>query len=59
MEDFVSAVSFLPAPRDQVEGTAIAAPEMAAAHASFETTLEVFLKAIDEDCLSMIPEEPG
>jgi hypothetical protein len=32
---------------------------MITAQASFETTLGVFLKAIDENCPSMIPEEPG
>ena len=46
MEDFVQALSAITAPSEQVEGNAMVAPEMASAHASFETTLGVFLSAI-------------
>ncbi len=49
IEDFVQALSAITAPSEQVEGNAMAAPEMASAHASFETTLGVFLSSITTD----------
>ncbi len=49
MEDFVQAVSAITAPSEQIEGNAMTAPEMVSAHASFETTLGVFLSAITTD----------